>query len=64
MEEQKCRPPEDLYCCNEYQEFVQFIVTHPLHDAHKEDKKIDIKPHPPYGSKQARKDAKERAAQR
>ncbi|ELU05520.1 hypothetical protein CAPTEDRAFT_229051, partial [Capitella teleta] len=67
MEDQKKMAPEDLYCCNSYRDFVQFIITHPLHDAEekkKRDEQIDIKPHPPYGSKQARKDAKERAAQR
>lgn len=34
------------------QEFVLFMVKHPIQEAQKADKKIDIKPHAPYGSKQ------------
>ena len=40
------------------------MVSHPLQDRFNEDKMIDISPHAPYGSKQARNAAKERAAQR
>ena len=42
----------------------QFMVSHPLHEKFNVDKLIDVAPHAPYGSKQARKAAKERAAQR
>ena len=42
----------------------QFMVSHPMQDKFNVDKMIDISPHAPYGSKQARNAAKERAAQR
>ena len=42
----------------------QFMVSHPMQDKFNIDKMIDISPHAPYGSKQARNAAKERAAQR
>jgi hypothetical protein len=64
MDDQKDLTPDELFCCNNYREFIQFAMAHPLSEQQKKDEKIDIKPHPPYGSKQARKDAKERAAQR
>ncbi|XP_064638839.1 uncharacterized protein LOC135494629 isoform X2 [Lineus longissimus] len=64
LEQQDSQPPEDLYCCDKYREFVHFTLTHPLNDQLKEDKEIDIAPHPPHGSKLARRAAKERAAQR
>ena len=64
LEDQKTKDPTELYCCTEYSEFVHFMISHPLHEQHQADKKIDVKPHPPYGSKQARRMAKERAAQR
>ena len=40
------------------------MVSHPMQDKFNVDKMIDISPHAPYGSKQARNAAKERAAQR
>ena len=65
MAEQNSRPPAELYCCEKYKEFVEFIVTHPLQEEKlNESKRISIKPHAAYGSKQARKASKERAAQR
>ena len=64
LEDQKSRSPQELYCCDEYSEFIQFMITHPLHEQYNADKMIDIAPHPPHGSKQARRAAKERAAQR
>ena len=64
LEEQKTKPPEELYCCSSYSEFIQYMVKHPLNAEAQEDKLINVKPHLPYGSKQARKAAKERAAQR
>ena len=33
-----------------------FMINHPLESQQKSDKKIDIKPHAPYGSKQVRDD--------
>lgn len=64
LEQQSSKSPEELYCCDDYREFVQFMITHPLHEKYTADKMIDIAPHPPHGSKQARRAAKERAAQR
>jgi hypothetical protein len=64
VDDQKSKPPEELYCCGSYSEFMQFMVTHPLHTEAQEDKLIDVKPHLPYGSKQARRMAKEKAALR
>ena len=31
-----------------------FMVQHPIQAEHTADKMIDVKPHPPYGSKQVR----------
>ena len=64
LDMQKKLPPEKLYCCDDYHEFVQFTLTHPIRDQQNETKMIDVKPHAHHGSKQARKAAKERAAQR
>ncbi|CAH1781613.1 unnamed protein product [Owenia fusiformis] len=61
MEQQDRLPPEELYCCDDYREFVHFTLTHPLHKKYYEDEKIDVKPHPHYGSKAQRREAKERA---
>ena len=55
--------PEELYCCDDYRHFLQYLLTNKPPEA-EENKLIDISPHPPYGSKQARRAAKERAAQR
>ncbi|XP_074657669.1 glutamate-rich protein 6-like isoform X2 [Tubulanus polymorphus] len=59
--DQKLKSPEELYCCDGYREFVQFTLTHPLVKENERDRKISIKPHAPYGSKQARRAARERA---
>ncbi|KAL4220552.1 FAM194 protein [Mactra antiquata] len=59
--------PEVLYCCNEYREFVEFVLS-TTNDMEEEQKKknklIDIKPHEHVGSKQERNAAKEKAVQR
>ncbi|XP_013412599.1 glutamate-rich protein 6-like [Lingula anatina] len=64
MEEQQTKPPDQLYCCEEYRQFVHFALFNPMETEHKVDEKIDIKPHGPFGSKQARRAAKERAVLR
>ncbi|XP_077987366.1 uncharacterized protein LOC144441971 isoform X3 [Glandiceps talaboti] len=54
----------ELYCCEDYRQFAEFTLTNGPEASYPTDEKIDIAPHPPYGSKQARRAAKERAAQR
>lgn len=53
-----------LYCCPQYERFVKFELAQRSDTAHLVDEMIDIKPHPPYGTKAARRAAKERAAER
>ena len=53
-----------IYCCTDYQQLVEFTLTHGPEATYPVDELIDIQPHAPYGSKQARRAAKERAAQR
>ncbi|XP_071839543.1 uncharacterized protein [Apostichopus japonicus] len=55
---------EELYCCPDYHKFVEFAITNTPLSAQPSDELIDITPHAPYGSKQARRAAKERAAAR
>ncbi|KAJ8030816.1 Glutamate-rich protein 6 [Holothuria leucospilota] len=55
---------EELYCCEDYQKFVEYAITNTPLSAQPSDELIDIAPHAPYGSKQARRAAKERAAAR
>jgi len=57
-------PPDLIYCCERYKELIYALINHPAAQKPKSEGKISIAPHPPYGSKQARKVAKERAAQR
>ncbi|XP_033124651.1 glutamate-rich protein 6-like isoform X2 [Anneissia japonica] len=57
-------PEKDLYCCNDYHKFVEFTMTHSPDAQFPVEELIDISPHAPFGSKQARRAAKERAAQR
>ncbi|KAK6194613.1 hypothetical protein SNE40_000216 [Patella caerulea] len=67
VEQQQKFPPEELYCCEQYREFVQFATTTAFEleeETAKVKKKISIKPHAHFGSKKARKAAKERAVQR
>ncbi|XP_071949533.1 glutamate-rich protein 6-like [Antedon mediterranea] len=54
---------KDLFCCPDYQKFVEFTITHSPSAEFSVDL-IDVAPHAPFGSKQARRAAKERAAQR
>ncbi|XP_038049942.1 glutamate-rich protein 6-like isoform X2 [Patiria miniata] len=56
--------PDEIYCCEDYQQLVEFTLTHSPEDKYPVDELIDIQPHAPYGSKQARRAAKERAAAR
>ncbi|XP_071798226.1 uncharacterized protein [Asterias amurensis] len=56
--------PDEIYCCTDYQNLVEFTLTHSPEESYSVDEMIDIQPHAPYGSKQARRAAKERAAQR
>ncbi|XP_052215247.1 glutamate-rich protein 6-like isoform X14 [Dreissena polymorpha] len=67
MEQQLTMPPETLYCCNDYREFVEFVLTtsKELEEQQmKQTQMIDIKPHEHVGSKQERNAAKEKAVQR
>lgn len=64
MEELERLTPDQLYCCPQYERFVKFELAQRSDAAHLADEMIDIKPHPPYGTKAARRAAKERAAER
>lgn len=68
VEQQQTLPPDQLYCCNEYREFVEFTTEQAqlMESQHRnQSKKINISSHPHYGSsKEDRKVAKERALQR
>ncbi|XP_062599296.1 glutamate-rich protein 6-like [Saccostrea cucullata] len=68
LEQQQTLPPDQLYCCNDYREFVEFTTeqAQAVEAEHKSlTKKISISSHPHYGSsKEDRKVAKERALQR
>ncbi|RUS90826.1 hypothetical protein EGW08_001445 [Elysia chlorotica] len=67
LEQQLSEPPESLYCCEDYREFVEFAMTTANRleeDMSKQNEKISIKVHGHHGSKQARKLAKEQAVQR
>lgn len=64
MEELERLTPDQLYCCPQYERFVKFELAQRSDAAHLADEMIDIKPHPPYGTKAARPAAKERAAER
>ncbi|XP_078693993.1 glutamate-rich protein 6-like isoform X2 [Branchiostoma floridae x Branchiostoma belcheri] len=56
--------PAQLYCCEDYHQFLLFMYEEKSKSEDTAPVKIDIKPHAPFGSKQARRAAKERAAQR
>ncbi|KAI0210920.1 Glutamate-rich protein 6 [Lamellibrachia satsuma] len=64
LDDQKELSPDMIYCCEQYKELINAMMNHPAALKPKSESKISIAPHPPYGSKQARKVAKERAAQR
>ncbi|XP_015766436.1 PREDICTED: uncharacterized protein LOC107345248 [Acropora digitifera] len=53
-----------LFCCPQYERLVKFELAQRGDSGHLVDEMIDIKPHPPYGTKAARRAAKERAAAR
>ena len=61
---QTCTVFHQLYCCPQYERLVKFELAQRGDTAHLADEMIDIKPHPPYGTKAARRAAKERAAER
>jgi hypothetical protein len=67
LEEQRTRAPQDLYCCEDYREFVEFAVSTSLEieeENLKANQMIDVKPHAHHGSKSDRRAARERAVQR
>ncbi|XP_070539413.1 uncharacterized protein [Ptychodera flava] len=64
LEMQQRYPSSQLYCCEDYHQFAEYTIRNGPEGSYPVDEKIDIAPHPPYGSKQARRAAKERAAQR
>ena len=57
---QQIFPPQELYCSEEFANFVRLAILPPPPNAHL----IDIKPHAHFGSKQARAAAREKAAAR
>ena len=65
LEQQNTVPPEELYCCSDYAEFLRYTLDHPMIESlAKQDEKIDVRAHASYGSLQDRKEAKARAAMR
>lgn len=67
IEMQHLQDPDKLYCCDDYREFIQFATSATLRmeeEAQKASKIINVKVHPHFGSKQARRAAKERAVER
>ncbi|XP_046378667.1 glutamate-rich protein 6-like isoform X8 [Haliotis rufescens] len=67
LERQRQLPPDELYCCEEYREFVQFATSTAMdleQETSNANKLINIKPHAHFGNKNDRKAAKERAVQR
>lgn len=67
LEQQLKQPPEELYCCDEYRDFVDYVLMTSEQMEQEEKKKnklISVKPHEHVGSKQARNAAKEKAVQR
>ncbi|XP_046378664.1 glutamate-rich protein 6-like isoform X3 [Haliotis rufescens] len=66
LERQRQLPPDELYCCEEYREFVQFATSTAMdleQETSNANKLINIKPHAHFGNKNDRKAAKERAVQ-
>lgn len=53
-----------LFCCKDYQDLVEYTIENTPLSQYPSEELIDVGPHAPYGSKQARRAAKERAAQR
>ena len=67
LEQQLQLSREELYCCSEYEDFVMFalLAASELEEEENEKNKlIDVKPHKHVGSKEERKAAKEKNAQR
>ncbi|XP_033759879.1 glutamate-rich protein 6-like isoform X4 [Pecten maximus] len=67
LEQQQNQPPEELYCCNQYREFVEYATSQAavMEEEHRnKNKMISIKSHPRHGDKQARQAARERAERR
>ncbi|XP_071078497.1 glutamate-rich protein 6-like isoform X4 [Haliotis cracherodii] len=67
LERQRQLPPQELYCCEEYREFVHFATSTAMdleQETSNANKLINIKPHAHFGNKNDRKAAKERAVQR
>lgn len=50
--------------CPVYHEHLKQQIVHKEDDDFVKDEIIDVRPHPPFGTKAARKEAKERAAAR
>ncbi|XP_067945055.1 uncharacterized protein [Watersipora subatra] len=60
LHQQQILSPQELYCCEEFANFVRLAILPPPPNAHL----IDVKPHAHYGSKQARAAAREKAQAR
>ncbi|MBN3322232.1 ERIP6 protein, partial [Atractosteus spatula] len=58
-------PGEQLFCCEAHQKLCEFILEEEeALSAAQAKRKIDVSPHPPFKSKQEKKAAKEKAAQK
>ncbi|KAH9487679.1 hypothetical protein Btru_069862 [Bulinus truncatus] len=67
LDQQLSEPPESLFCCEDYRDFVEFAMTTANRledDVAKRNNKISVTVHRHYGSKEARILAKEKAVQR
>nr|KAI8751782.1 glutamate-rich protein 6 [Biomphalaria glabrata] len=67
LEQQLSEPPEVLYCCEDYRDFVEFAMTTANRletDVAKRSQKISVNVHGHYGSQEDRLLAKEKAVQR
>ncbi|XP_030837443.1 uncharacterized protein LOC764814 isoform X2 [Strongylocentrotus purpuratus] len=60
----KSMSQSELFCCKDYQDLVEYTIENTPLSQYPSEEMIDVGPHAPYGSKQARRAAKERAAQR
>ena len=69
MKKQLYKHSREIFCCDDYQMFMQFALQKPFGKKYDVDVQkfvtslLDIQPHAPY-NKQARKAAKEKAAMR
>ena len=53
-----------LFCCDQYEDLTKLYIEFNENNSGMQEEVVDIKPHAPYGSKAARKAAKEKAAEK